>query len=89
MRSRAPRPRPLNGRCGRSGYYDRLGVFEFVPFDTGLSELVMGKASTETMYKYASEHGAVMLRDDAFTKVRQGLTTLEEALRVTVEEVQA
>jgi type IV pilus assembly protein PilB len=69
--------------CGRTGYYDRLGVYEYVPFDPGLSELVMNKAATETMRRYATEHGAVMLRDDALAKVRRGRTTLEEAIRVT------
>ncbi len=70
-------------RCLRSGYFDRLGVFEFVPFDTGLSKLAMEKATTEQMEAYAVKHGAITLRDDAVAKVRDGLTTLEEALRVT------
>ena len=73
-------------RCARSGYYDRLGIFEFVPFDSGLGELVMNKVSTEAMYRYAVEHGAVMLRDDALAKARKGVTTLEEAMRVTTTE---
>jgi len=71
-------------RCLRSGYYDRVGVYEFVPFDAGLSELVTQKATTETLQRYAAEHGAITLRDDTVAKVREGLTTLEEALRVTV-----
>ena len=71
-------------RCGRSGYFDRIGVFEYVPFDTGLAELVTAKATTEAMQNYAKDHGAIILRDDAMTKVREGLTTLEEALRVIV-----
>ncbi|RJP39519.1 MAG: type II/IV secretion system protein [Phycisphaerales bacterium] len=74
-------------RCLRGGYYDRVGIFELVPFDDGLSELVMEKASTEKLHKYALAHGAITLREDAMTKVKDGLTTLEEALRVTVEAV--
>ena len=72
-------------RCLRSGYYDRVGIYEFVPFDAGLTQLVMAKATTEELQKYAAEHGAITLRDDATTKVRDGLTTLEEALRVTMQ----
>jgi type IV pilus assembly protein PilB len=71
-------------RCLRSGYYDRVGIFEFVPFDAGLGDLIMAKATTEKLQEYASQHGAITLRDDAITKVRDGLTTLEEALRVVV-----
>ncbi len=70
-------------RCLRTGYYDRVGVFEFVPFDEGLARLVMEQASIEHLQTYAVEHGAITLREDARTKVRSGLTTLEEALRVT------
>ncbi len=70
-------------RCLRSGYYDRVGVYEFVTFDTGLADLVMNRATTDTMHQYAVEHGAITLRDDAVTKVKDALTTLEEALRVT------
>jgi type IV pilus assembly protein PilB len=71
-------------RCLRSGYFDRVGVFEFVPFDSGLSALVMRKATTEEMHAYAVEHGAISLQEDGVTKVRDGLTTLEEVMRVTV-----
>jgi len=74
-------------RCLRSGYYDRVGVYEYVAFDANLSKLVMAKASTEEMQSYATEHGAITLREDAIAKVRDGLTTLEEALRVTRYEV--
>jgi len=70
-------------RCLRTGYFDRVGIFEFVPYDSGLADLAMKKAATEEMQKYALTHGAITLRDDAITKVRDGLTTLEEALRVT------
>ena len=73
-------------RCARSGYFDRVGIFEFVPFETGLSEMVMEKASTEAMQQYAVEHGAVTLRADGIAKVLHGWTTLEEALRVTTAD---
>ncbi len=73
-------------RCLRSGYYDRVGVYEYVPFESGVSRLVMEKATTEELQKFAGEHGAISLRDDALAKVREGVTTLEEALRVTTLE---
>ncbi len=74
-------------RCNRSGYFDRVGLYEYVPFDTGLSELVMEKAATEVMYRYAVDHGAITLRSDAMKKVLHGLTTLEEAVRVTATDL--
>ncbi len=73
-------------RCLRSGYYDRVGVYEYVPFDSGLAELVMNKAPTESLFEYAVTHGAMTLRADAVTKALHGRTTLEEALRVVSGE---
>jgi len=73
-------------RCLRTGYFDRLGIYEYVPFDAGLSRLAMEKGTTEQLHAFAVEHGAITLRDDAVGKVRMGLTTLEEALRVTRSE---
>jgi type IV pilus assembly protein PilB len=70
-------------RCLRTGYFDRVGIFELVQFDSGLARLVMEKAPTESLHEYAVAHGAITLRDDAVAKVRAGLTTLEETLRVT------
>ena len=57
-----------------------------VPFDDGLSKLVMSKAQTTELHDYSVGHGAITLRDDAITKVKDGLTTVEEALRVTRKE---
>jgi len=74
-------------RCARSGYFDRVGIFELVPFDAGLAELVMNKAATEELTRYAVGHGAITLRMDAISKVMHGLTTLQEALRVTTSEL--
>ncbi len=70
-------------RCLRSGYSERVGIYEFVTFDRELANLVMERSSADVMQQYASEHGAITLREDAVAKVREGLTTLEEALRVT------
>ncbi len=74
-------------RCSRTGYFDRVGIYELVTIDTGMGNLVMEKASTERLHTYAEEHGAIMLRQDAVKKAMHGQTTLEEAMRVTVSEV--
>jgi len=73
-------------RCLRTGYYDRVGVFEYLPFDTGLSDLIMLNATTEKLQEHGAAHGAITLREDAVSKIRDGLTTVEEALRVTLHE---
>jgi len=51
-----------------------------------LKRMVIQKKSIDEIKKHAQEHGMRTLRDDAFLKVAQELTTLEEALRITTEE---
>jgi type II secretory ATPase GspE/PulE/Tfp pilus assembly ATPase PilB-like protein len=75
-------------RCLRSGYYDRVGIYEFVPFDKRFGEMVMRRAATSELHEYALSHGARSLRMDAMVKVLNGLTTLEEALRVTAADTE-
>jgi type IV pilus assembly protein PilB len=75
-------------RCLRSGYYDRVGIYEFVPFDKGLAEFVLQQAPTSRLHEFALAHGARSLRMDAMSKVVNGLTTLEEALRVTASDLE-
>ncbi len=74
-------------RCNRTGYFDRVGVYELVTVDAGVSDLLMNKATTETLHQHAVEQGAHTLRQDAVAKVLHGETTLEEAMRVTVAEL--
>ena len=74
-------------RCGRSGYYDRSGIFELLTFDSVMAELVMKKGATEEMHAHALRSGTATLRQDAMKKVLRGLTTLEEAMRVTAADI--
>ena len=82
----SPRPRDLTSAEDWKVGYDRVGIFEYLPFDTGLSELIMLNATTERLQEYGAAHGAITLREDAVSKIRDGLTTVEEALRVTLHE---
>ena len=69
-------------RCMRSGYYERVAIYEYVSFDRGIGELVTQKATMESLQRYAVEHGARTLRADAIEKVLRGITTIEEVYRV-------
>jgi type IV pilus assembly protein PilB len=74
-------------RCLRSGYYDRVGIYELMRMDSGLADLVMQKAPTEAIHRYAVDHGTRTLRMDALAKALAGVTTAEEAVRVTTADV--
>jgi type IV pilus assembly protein PilB len=73
-------------RCMRTGYYERVGVYEMVRFDAGLRDMVTRKTPMDELQAYATSRGWKTLRQDAFEKVLAGWTTLEDALRVTGAE---
>lgn len=71
--------------CGNSGYKGRIGIFEIFEMDDDLIELVLRKASVGEIKKLAQKKGMKTLVEDGVDKIAQGITTLEEVLRVTKE----
>jgi len=69
--------------CRGTGYSGRLGIFEIFPMSEKIKKLVMEKATDADLRQVATREGMTTLREDAWQKVRRGLTTVEEALRVT------
>jgi type IV pilus assembly protein PilB len=69
-------------RCNHSGYRGRLGIYEVMPIDDGLRALILDKASADQMRAYAREHGMRTLREDGLQKIRAGVTSVPEVLRV-------
>ncbi len=73
--------------CNNTGFYGRIAILETVLINDVIREMVMKKKPLDEIRRYAIEScGMCTLRDDAFNKVRDGTTTLDEALRVTTEE---
>ncbi|WP_028584975.1 GspE/PulE family protein [Desulfogranum mediterraneum] len=71
--------------CRGTGYSGRLGIFEIFPMSEQLKSLVASRAQVDELRQVSIREGMSTLREDAWRKVRQGLTTIEEALRVTRE----
>ncbi len=69
--------------CNQTGYRGRRGIYELLNIDEKLQQMILSKAPTQEI-KAAGLCGQGSLRDDAITKLREGLTTPEEVLRVTV-----
>ncbi|WP_321531406.1 ATPase, T2SS/T4P/T4SS family [uncultured Desulfuromonas sp.] len=73
-------------RCHGSGYTGRLGLFELLVMDEQLKQMVARRDSAEQLLCYAlQEQQFQTLRMDGLEKVRQGLTTPEEIMRVTMD----
>jgi type II secretory ATPase GspE/PulE/Tfp pilus assembly ATPase PilB-like protein len=71
--------------CGNSGYYGRMGIFEVIPVTEKIGKLILERASASDIEKLAKEEGMVTLKQDGYLKVTEGITTVEEVLRVAQE----
>jgi len=69
--------------CRQLGYQGRLGIYEFLRVNENLRPLIMNRAPASTLAARAIGDGMRTLRADGWKKVSEGITTLEEVLRVT------
>jgi type IV pilus assembly protein PilB len=65
-------------RCDGTGYRGRVGIYELLVVDTRIRELIMKRASTDAIRDAARAGGMRTLGHDAWEKVREGVTTMEE-----------
>ncbi|MFH1414264.1 MAG: GspE/PulE family protein [Candidatus Omnitrophota bacterium] len=73
--------------CDNTGFHGRVAILEALLVDDNMREMVLKSRSVDEIRKYALEKcGFITLRDDAFLKVKEGLTTLDEAIRITSDE---
>jgi type IV pilus assembly protein PilB len=70
------------GRCGKTGYRGRVGLYEVMVVNEEIRSLVMREASGDAITAAAIAAGMRPLRDDGLAKVRTGLTSLAEVARV-------
>ena len=72
-------------RCRGTGYEKRTGVFEVMPINTKIRQLIVDAANADKIKREALSEGMIPLRDYAIKKMAMGLTTYDEVLRVTTE----
>ncbi|MBM4359262.1 MAG: type II/IV secretion system protein [Deltaproteobacteria bacterium] len=70
-------------RCHNTGYVGRTGLFEVLELDDELRELIKQRATTRAYKDYVREHELRRLREIGLLRVKDGVTSLEEVLRVT------
>ena len=71
--------------CSGTGYYGRSGIFELMASDEDLRRMILNNADANQMRESAIRGGMITLLQDGTAKVRAGITTLSEVLRVTQE----
>jgi len=72
--------------CDQTGYRGRIGIFELLPIDEDIRVPILEKTSSTIIKQQAVSKGMVTLRGDGLEKVRAGLTSIAEVLRVTQDE---
>jgi type IV pilus assembly protein PilB len=70
--------------CSKTGYKGRLALHEVMPVDEEIERLAVARASADTIGSAARNGGMSTLREDGLSKVLQGLTSIEEIMRVVV-----
>jgi general secretion pathway protein E len=71
--------------CNGTGYTARVGIFEMMDLDDEMRKLIMRNADASVLTDAARRNGMRNLREDGWMKIRDGVTTLAEVMRVTQE----
>ena len=68
--------------CANTGYLGRIGIFEVFPISEQIAKLILEHASSGAIEQLAITSGMVTMKQDGYLKVLEGITTMEEVLRV-------
>jgi general secretion pathway protein E len=69
-------------QCNDTGYMGRIGIFEVMKFNEKIGKLVMEHKSASNIEEVAIADGMITMLQDGFMKALEGVTTIEEVLRV-------
>ena len=73
--------------CQFTGYHGRQGIYEFLVVTDEIRNMIIDRSAAGQIRAKAIKQGMKTLRQDGWGKVKQGLTTASEVIRVTQEEV--
>ena len=68
--------------CANTGYLGRMGIFEVLVVSEQIVKLILEHASSSSLEQAATAAGMVTMKQDGYLKALEGLTTMEEVLRV-------
>jgi len=68
--------------CSGSGYAGRIGVFEAFPVSDAIANLILSRAPMKDIESQAIAEGMITMKQDGYLKAIEGITTIEEVLRV-------
>lgn len=71
--------------CNNTGYLGRVGIFEVLPVSEKVAKMVLSHEPAGAIVEEAISEGMITMKEDGFMKVLEGVTTVEEVLRVAEE----
>lgn len=71
--------------CNNTGYLGRIGIFEVITISSVIGKLILERTTAETIEQQAIVEGLITLKQDGYLKVLEGISTIEEILRVAQE----
>ncbi len=69
-------------KCNNTGYMGRIAIYEVMPISEKISKLIIEKAAASSIQKQAMDDGMLTMKQDGYVKVLEGITTLDEVVRV-------
>jgi type IV pilus assembly protein PilB len=72
--------------CNNTGYKGRLGLYEVMPMKEGVKELILSRSSASEIRKETIRLRMKTLRQSGIFKIKEGMTTIEEVVRTTMED---
>lgn len=88
-----PKEKPVNtlfrgkgcDECAGTGYRGRVGIFEVLPISQKIARMILERTDAGTIEKEAVAEGMITMKQDGYLKVVNGITTIEEVIRVAQE----
>lgn len=68
--------------CANTGYLGRVGIFEVLPISEKIAHLILQRVAAQEIAKQAFSEGMITMKQDGYLKVLEGITSLEEVIRV-------
>ena len=69
-------------KCNNTGYLGRIAIYEVMPISEKISKLIIEKAAASEIQKQAMTDGMLTMKQDGYVKVLEGVTTIDEVIRV-------
>ena len=74
-----------DAECSNTGYKGRVGIYEVMPINEKISKLILEHSDASAIEKQSRENGMITMKQDGYLKAIEGVTSIEEVLRVAQE----